>query len=98
MVLASPKLGITLKGEIDLARQSFELSAGPRLASDKKDGGKGKAFTTFPVPIIINGPWIGPRIYPDMPGILDDPATAFEALKKLGLGTATVESSVPPAN
>ena len=99
MVLTSPQMTIALRGEVDLARQAFDLSSDPRLASDKKSGGKGTAFTSFPVPVLIKGAWIGPHIYPDMPGILDDPDTAFRALKKLGAGTATVETSaVPPAN
>ena len=40
MVLTSPQLAITLRGEIDLARQAFDLASDPRLASDKKAAGK----------------------------------------------------------
>jgi AsmA protein len=56
-----------------------------------------REFTTLPVPVVVKGPWIEPNIYPDMPGILDDPAAAFRALKKLGLGTATIEAVPAPS-
>jgi AsmA protein len=97
LVLSSPELAVTLRGEIDLARQALDLASDPRIA-EKKGAAAATKFATLPVPIIVKGPWIGPRIYPDMPGILDDPGSAFRALKKLGLGTATVETSAAPAN
>jgi len=99
LALASPQLAITLRGEIDIARQALDLASESRLATEQKTSGKAPSFATFPVPVIFKGRWISPRIYPDVPGILDDPQTAFRALKKLGLGTATVETSgAPPAN
>ncbi|MFL5258330.1 MAG: AsmA-like C-terminal region-containing protein [Hyphomicrobiales bacterium] len=89
LTLAAPSLSLPLRGEIDLARQALNLSGEPSL-----DG-----KPALPVPLVVKGPWIGPRIYPDIPGILEDAATAFRALKKLaGSGAAKAEGVSVPAN
>ena len=36
------------------------------------------------VPVVIDGPWASPRIYPDMAGILDHPEDAYAKLKQMG--------------
>ena len=87
LIMASPALNFTGKGEIDLLRQAIDLKVDPQLAT-KADGAVDPQPTKFPVAINVKGPWTAPQIYPDMPGILEDPASAFAALRKLGLGSA----------
>ena len=38
------------------------------------------------IPVMIEGPWAEPRIYPDMQGILDNPDAAYAKLKEMGKG------------
>ena len=38
------------------------------------------------IPVVIDGPWAEPRIYPDMAGILDNPDAAYAKLKEMGKG------------
>ena len=38
------------------------------------------------IPVVIDGPWAEPRIYPDMQGILDNPDAAYSKLKEMGKG------------
>jgi AsmA protein len=38
------------------------------------------------IPVMIDGPWAEPRIYPDMAGILDNPDAAYARLKEMGKG------------
>jgi AsmA protein len=83
LILTGPSLTFTGKGEADLLRQALDLKIDPRIAAPGST-----AAATFPVAILVKGPWNAPRIYPDMPGILEDPASAYAALKKLGLGSA----------
>ncbi len=42
------------------------------------------------MPIVIAGPWAAPRIYPDIKGILENPAQAYEQLKELGGGLVSL--------
>lgn len=87
LILSSPALTFTGKGEIDLLRQALDLKVDPQLAVSAATSATAPApLATFPVAIQVKGPWLAPRIYPDMPGILEDPAGAYAALKKLGLG------------
>ncbi|WP_119270118.1 AsmA family protein [Taklimakanibacter deserti] len=87
LILTSPALSFTGKGEADLLRQAIDLKVDPQLVVSGTDA-TAPQFATFPVAIQVKGPWGAPRIYPDMPGILEDPAAAYAALKKLGLGTS----------
>ena len=87
LTLTSPSLSFTGKGEVDLLRQALDLKIDPQLAVAQSTG-TAPQFATFPVAIQVKGPWTRPRIYPDMPGILEDPASAYAALKKLGLGSS----------
>jgi AsmA protein len=87
LMLTSPALSFTGKGEADLLRQALDLKVDPRL-SVSPPASSPPQFATFPVAIQVKGPWGAPRIYPDMPGILEDPASAYAALKKLGLGSS----------
>jgi AsmA protein len=87
LILTSPALTFTGKGEIDLLRQALDLKVDPQLAVSAATSQTAPApLATFPVAIQVKGPWAAPRIYPDMPGILEDPASGYAALKKLGLG------------
>jgi hypothetical protein len=36
------------------------------------------------VPIVIEGPWNDPRIYPDIKGILENPEAAYKQLQQTG--------------
>ncbi|MGE0241544.1 MAG: AsmA-like C-terminal region-containing protein [Parvibaculaceae bacterium] len=87
LMLTSPTLSFTGKGEVDLLRQAVDLKIDPQLAVAASATATPQ-YATFPVAIQVKGPWAGPRIYPDMPGILEDPASAYAALKKLGLGSS----------
>lgn len=90
LVLSSPTLTFSGKGEVDLLRQALDLKIDPQLKAAASTSASPPApppRATFPVAIQVKGPWTGPRIYPDMPGILEDPAGAYAALRKLSLGS-----------
>lgn len=87
LILSSPSLSFTGKGEVDLLRQALDLKVDPQIPLSTSTEAAPQ-FATFPVPIQVKGPWTAPRIYPDMPGILEDPAAGYAALKKLGLGAS----------
>jgi AsmA protein len=50
--------------------------------------GQGRAADPvgFGIPVIIDGPWAEPRIYPDVAGMLDNPDAAYAKLKEMGKG------------
>jgi AsmA protein len=85
--LVGPLVKMTGAGTIDLGQQSLSLRVEPKLVMTHE--GQGRAPNEpigFGVPVIINGPWTGPRIYPDVAGILDDPEAAYSKLKEIGKG------------
>jgi AsmA protein len=78
--IAAGGLTVAGAGEIDALRQAVDLKAD----TSRPDG-----KPAFPVSLILQGSWLAPRLYPDMPGILDDPASAYRALSKLHLASET---------
>jgi AsmA protein len=85
--LAGPLVRITGAGTTDLTAKSVSFRLEPKLVMTTQ----GQASTvTDPiglgVPVVMEGPWTAPRIYPDMAGILDNPDAAFGKLRELGQG------------
>jgi AsmA protein len=85
--LAGPLVRITGAGTADLPTKSLSFRLEPKLVMTTQ----GQASTVadpigLGVPVIMEGPWTAPRIYPDMAGILENPDAAFAKLRDLGQG------------
>ena len=77
--LATPGLRMSLSGTVDLLRRALDLKAEllpPETAP-------------LPVPVIVQGNWAAPRIYPDIPDILNNPEGGFARLRP---------DKIPPGN
>lgn len=64
-------LPVSLTGTVDLLRRALDVKA---------------AFGTpeaapLPVPVAVRGKWEAPRIYPDLPGILENPEGGYQRLR-----------------
>jgi hypothetical protein len=62
-----------LEGIIDLLRQGVAVSATATSLGQP----------LLPVPVIARGLWAKPKIYPDLPDMLTDPAVGYARLKDL---------------
>jgi AsmA protein len=70
-------------GEVDLLRRALDFKFDPALVT-----GSGQT-TRLPVQVVVKGPWHGPKIYPNLEGILDNPEAAYDALRSLGVSEKT---------
>ncbi len=69
--LATPGLQMSLTGTVDLLRRALDIKAVlPETAP-------------LPVPVVIQGNWAAPRIYPDIPDILNNPEGGFARLRPI---------------
>jgi AsmA protein len=85
--LAGPLVRITGTGSADLNTKSLSFRLEPKLVMTTQ--GQGSNVTDpigLGVPVVMEGTWAAPRIYPDMAGILDNPDAAFAKLRELGQG------------
>jgi AsmA protein len=81
--LSGPIVRVTGAGSIDLTAKTLQLKVDPRLVA----GPQGSSEATgLGVPVLIQGSWSEPRIYPDVAGILVDPNGAYNQLKAAGKG------------
>ena len=88
--LAGPLVRMTGAGTVDLPGKTLKFRVDPQLvASPEGQGGK-TDLQGLGVPIMIAGPWAKPSIYPDIEGILQDPAAAYEQLNRLGGGLVSL--------
>ena len=78
LILTSPALVITTRGEVDLLRQAVDLSAEPKALSEAD----ANTLATLPAGVIVRGRWAAPNLLPDMPKGLDGPDNPFDALRK----------------
>ena len=84
--LVGPLVKITGAGTIDLAAKALAFRVEPKLVLTTEGQGRTSDPVGLGIPVVIDGPWAEPRIYPDMAGILDNPDAAYAKLKEMGKG------------
>jgi AsmA protein len=84
--LVGPLVKMTGAGTVDLGRKSLAFRVEPKLVMTTEGQGRAADPVGFGIPVVIDGPWAQPRIYPDMAGMLDNPDAAYAKLKEMGQG------------
>src|SRR6202035_4804216 len=84
--LVGPLVRMTGAGTIDLGTQMLAFRVEPKLVMTTQRQGRAADPVGLGIPVVIDGPWAEPRIYPDMAGILDNPDAAYAKLKDMGKG------------
>jgi AsmA protein len=86
LTLVGPLVKMTGAGTVDLGRKSLAFRVEPKLVMTTQGQGRAGDPVGFGIPVVIDGPWAQPRIYPDMAGMLDNPDAAYARLKEMGQG------------
>jgi len=86
LMLAGPLVRMTGAGTVDLVARTLALRVEPKLVLTTEGQGGEANPVGLGIPVVIDGPWAQPRIYPDAAGILDNPAAAYAKLRELGQG------------
>jgi AsmA protein len=84
--LVGPLVRMTGAGTVDLAAQSLAFRVEPKLVMTTEGQGRAADPVGLGIPVVIDGPWSEPRIYPDMAGVLDHPDAAYAKLREMGQG------------
>jgi AsmA protein len=84
--LVGPLVRVTGGGSINLGEQSLAFRVEPKLVMTTQGQGRTTDPVGLGIPVVIDGPWAEPRIYPDIAGILDNPEAAYAKLKDMGKG------------
>ncbi len=72
--IETPQAAFSVTGSVDLLRRAVDL----RATASSGDS------PLLPVPIVVKGRWDAPRIYPDIPQILENPEAGFARLREAG--------------
>jgi len=84
--LVGPLVRVTGTGMVDIGNKSLAFRVEPKLVMTTEGQGRTTEPVGLGIPVVIDGPWDSPRIYPDMAGILDNPDAAYAKLKEMGKG------------
>jgi AsmA protein len=84
--LVGPLVKMTGAGTIDLGTKQIGFRVEPKLVMTTEGQGRVTDPVGLGIPVMIEGPWGSPRIYPEMQGILDNPEAAYAKLKEMGKG------------
>jgi AsmA protein len=84
--LVGPLVKMTGAGTVDLAARTLAFRVEPKLVMTTEGQGRSGDPVGLGIPVVIDGPWAEPRIYPDVAGILDNPDAAYAKLKEMGKG------------
>ncbi|MBB4187331.1 AsmA protein [Sinorhizobium terangae] len=85
--LVGPLVRMTGTGAANLAESSLKFRLDPRVVASLKGQGAEISTDGVGVPVVVEGSFANPRIYPDLSGLLKDPGAALARLKKIGLPT-----------
>jgi AsmA protein len=88
--MAGPLVRMSGVGTVDLPGKALKFRVDPQLVASLEGQGGKADLQGLGVPIMISGPWARPSIYPDIEGILQDPAAAYEQLNRLGGGLVSL--------
>lgn len=84
--LVGPLVRVTGAGTIDLGTKQMGFRVEPKLVMTTEGQGRTSDPVGFGIPVMIEGPWSNPRIYPEMQGMLDNPDAAYAKLREMGKG------------
>jgi AsmA protein len=84
--LVGPLVRMTGAGTIDLNTRMMAFRVEPKLVMTTEGQGRTADPVSFGIPVMIDGPWTEPRIYPEVAGMLDNPDAAYAKLKEMGKG------------
>ncbi len=84
--LVGPLVRVTGGGTINLPEKSLAFRVEPKLVMTTEGQGRTGDPVGLGIPVVIDGPWAEPHIYPDVAGILDNPDAAYDKLKAMGRG------------
>jgi len=84
--LVGPLVRMTGAGTVDLPAQTLAFRVEPKLVMTTEGQGRASDPVGLGIPVVIDGPWAEPRIYPDIAGVLDNPDAAYAKLKEMGKG------------
>jgi AsmA protein len=84
--LVGPLVKMTGAGTIDLGAKTLAFRVEPKLVMTTEGQGRAADPVGLGIPVVIEGSWAEPRIYPEMAGILDNPDAAYAKLKDMGKG------------
>ena len=82
--LVGPLVTVNGGGTVNLPQQSLNLRVDPQLVASLEGQGRAQEMAGLGVPVMIVGPWANPKIYPDIKGILENPAEAIARYKQFG--------------
>jgi AsmA protein len=84
--LIGPLVKMTGAGTVDLGTKTLAFRVEPKLVMTTEGQGRTSDPVGLGIPVVIDGSWSQPRIYPEMSGILDNPDAAYAKLKEMGKG------------
>jgi AsmA protein len=84
--LVGPLVRVNGTGAAYLAEKTLQFKLDTKLVLSLEGQGGAVNPVGFGVPVMVEGKWGSPRIYPDMAGILENPEAVYEKLRALGIG------------
>ena len=86
LYLVGPLVRMTGAGTVDIGSKTLAFRVEPKLVMTTEGQGRSADPVGLGIPVIVQGTWNEPSIYPDVAGFLDNPNAAYAKLRELGQG------------
>lgn len=87
LTFSAGDLQLSGAGSLRLADGVLDLTLKPQL----------EGYPDFEAPVAVKGPLAAPRLYPDLPGLIDDPAAGYARLAAMTGGFSRLLTGAAPA-
>jgi len=87
LAFSAGDLQLSGAGSLRLTDGVLDLKLKPQL----------KGYPDFEAPVAVKGPLAAPRLYPDLPGLIDDPAAGYARLAAMTGGFSRLLTGAAPA-
>jgi AsmA protein len=93
--LVGPLVRISGAGKANIPEKTLAFRIDPKVVADLQGQGGEADLAGLGVPVIIEGAWSNPRIYPDIQSILQDPQAALQRLQQTGGALFQAKEALP---
>lgn len=84
--MAGPLVRVSGSGTADLGAKTLQFRLDPKLVLTLQGQGGATDPVGLGVPVVVQGTWGKPDIYPDIAGVFDNPGAAFAKIREMAPG------------
>jgi AsmA protein len=94
ILMTGPAIRMTGQGQLSIPAETVSLRLLPEIVTTPNGGAVIAGEESVKVPVIVEGNWSSPRVYPDLQTILANPEATLKGLEHLGISVGNISDKI----